>query len=135
MHPQEHHHISSSDKVHKNIIRFAHKDSLDAATKNFLPDLKDHILGRLLGIGHSQSFSDDERDRLLINKNQLYQHGTLRVNYTTYDMRRDQDSINPKTHPDILMLASDSQSHPYIYARVIGIYHVDIIHAVMSPYL
>jgi hypothetical protein len=52
-------------------------------------------------------------------------------------MRRNQDSINPKTHPDILMLAPGSSpqlpAHPYLYGRVIGIYHVDIIHANLSP--
>lgn len=54
-------------------------------------------------------------------------------------MRRNQDSINPKTHPDILMLAPSSSPgpqlpHPYLYGRVIGIYHVDIIHADLSPH-
>ena len=50
----------------------------------------------------------------------------MRVNYTTYDMRRDQDSINPRTHPDIMMLAptGTDSGHPYLYARVLGIFHV-----------
>lgn len=48
----------------------------------------------------------------------------MRVNYTTYDMRRDQDSINPRTHPDIMMLAPTDSEHPYLYARVLGIFHV-----------
>ena len=63
MQPEEHHQISNSDKVHENIIRFAHKNLLDPAVKvsiyriilklifilhqNFLPDFKDHILGHL----------------------------------------------------------------------------------------
>ena len=103
--------------------------------QDFLPDLKDHILSRLLDVDIDHSFTDDERDGLQIVGNQLYHHGTLRVNYTTYDMRRNQDSINPKTHPDILMLAPSSQlPHPYLYGRVIGIYHVDIIHANLSPH-
>jgi hypothetical protein len=60
------------------------------------------------------------------------------VNYTTYDMRRNQDSINPKTHPDILMLAPEtsntSPSHQYLYGRVIGIYHVDVLHSETAPH-
>ena len=54
-------------------------------------------------------------------------------------MRRNQDSINPKTHPDILMLApaapqsQSNTSHPYLYGRVIGIYHVDVVHADTAP--
>ena len=40
-------------------------------------------------------------------------------------MRRDQDSINPRTRSDIMVLAQGENflSHPYWYARVIGIYH------------
>lgn len=101
--------------------------------------MKDHILSRLSDVDFERSFTDDERDGLQIVGNQLYHHGTLRVNFTTYDMRRNQDSINPKTHPDILMLAPSSSPgpqlpHPYLYGRVIGIYHVDIIHADLSPH-
>jgi hypothetical protein len=54
----------------------------------------------------------------------------LRVNYTTYDLRRDQDSINPRTHADIMVAAHEDESdevpHPYWYARVIGIFHVNV---------
>ncbi|KAF8888955.1 hypothetical protein CPB84DRAFT_1620607, partial [Gymnopilus junonius] len=104
---------------------------------NFLPDLKDHILGCLLGLDHDQIFTDDERNCLHIIGNKLYDHGTLRINYTTYDMCRSQDSINPKMHPDILMLAptSNENSHPYLYGRIIAIYHVEVTHALLSPHV
>lgn len=99
--------------------------------------MKDHILGRLLGAENGCSFTDDERDKICIIGNKLYYHGTLRVNYTTYDMRRNQDSLNPKTHPDILMLdpnSADPEVHPYLYGRIIGIYHVDITHSRLRPH-
>jgi hypothetical protein len=54
--------------------------------------------------------------------NVIYAHKALRINFTTYDNRRDQDTINPRTHSDIMMLSRD-ESHPYCYARVLGIYH------------
>ena len=39
-------------------------------------------------------------------------------------MRRDQDSINPRTRSDIMVLSRDEEDlHPYWYARVIGIFH------------
>jgi hypothetical protein len=42
-------------------------------------------------------------------------------------MRRDQDSINPRTRSDIILLNSDEDSdHPYLYARVIGIFHAQV---------
>ena len=60
----------------------------------------------------------------------IYQHRVLRVNYTTYDMRRDQDSLNPQSHPDIMLLShedkNDDNWHPYWYARVIGIFHANV---------
>lgn len=51
----------------------------------------------------------------------------MRINYTTYDMRRDQDTVNPRTHADVMLLAhEDDAAHPYWYARVLGIFHVDV---------
>lgn len=42
-------------------------------------------------------------------------------------MRRNHDSLNPTSHPDIMTLSSNqediSDAHPYKYARIIGIYH------------
>jgi hypothetical protein len=61
----------------------------------------------------------------------MYSHQVLRVSYTTYDLQRDQSYINPRTHGDVMLLASESHeneedAHPYWYAHVIGIYHVYI---------
>jgi hypothetical protein len=97
--------------------------------------LKEHILARILSLDEDHLFGDDDRDGLRIIGNQINRHGTLRVNYTTYDMRRNQDSINPKTHPDILMLASGASyiTNQYFFGRVIGIYHVDVVHVATAP--
>lgn len=83
--------------------------------------------------GDEDAFTDIERDTLRFVRGRMYKHKVLRVNYTTYDMRRDQDSINPRTHPDIMLHAhendvTDEDPHPFWYARVIGIYHVDVLH-------
>lgn len=51
----------------------------------------------------------------------------MRVNYTTYDVRRAQDSINPRNHTDIMILAHEA-GETYWYARVIGIFHADVRH-------
>ena len=65
----------------------------------------------------------------------MYRHHLLRVNHTTYDVRRAQDIINPGTsHRDIMMLANNSDGkdsedvHPFCYARVLGIFHVNVIY-------
>ncbi|KAF8153903.1 hypothetical protein B0H34DRAFT_661389, partial [Crassisporium funariophilum] len=85
------------------------------------------LLGRLYD-GNEVEYTNDDRDTVLICNNSIYRHKVLRVNYTTYDLRQSQDSINPRTHPDIMLLSHDNEPHPYWYARVIGIFHVDIIH-------
>ncbi len=54
----------------------------------------------------------------------VYMHKVMRINWTSYDMRRSQDSINPRTHPDIVMLAPKGSDHPFLYARVLGVFHV-----------
>jgi hypothetical protein len=52
----------------------------------------------------------------------------MRFNYTSYDMRKSQDSINIRRHPDCIILADErtaqEQGHPYLYGRIIGIFHV-----------
>ncbi|EIW58937.1 uncharacterized protein TRAVEDRAFT_20783 [Trametes versicolor FP-101664 SS1] len=63
---------------------------------------------------------------LTVNGDVLYQHRVIQFNYTTYDMRHDQDSVNPRTHADVMLLARDCAegAHPYWYAQVIGILHL-----------
>ena len=61
----------------------------------------------------------------LIN-NQIYQHKVLWVNYTTYNVRWDQDSLNPRTHGDIMVLSRDDE-HPYWYAHIVGIFHAMVL--------
>jgi hypothetical protein len=56
----------------------------------------------------------------------IYRHKVLRVNYTTYNIRRDQDSLNPRTHGDIMVL-SGVDEHPYWYARIVGIFHAMVL--------
>lgn len=48
-------------------------------------------------------------------------------------MRRSQDSMNPRTHADIMVLShedekNEDQRHPYWYARIIGIFHAHVRH-------
>jgi hypothetical protein len=95
--------------------------------QNFLPALKDHLLGRMVDTPEG-GFTDQDRRKLLqVHNNRLYCHQTLRINFTTYDCRRDQDTINPRTHSDVIVLADEDEdaenTHPYWYARVIGIFH------------
>jgi hypothetical protein len=90
-------------------------------------------LGQIRGIDYSgdkQEFSNDDRGQIVFANNQLCKHSVLRINYTTYDLQREQDSINPRTHADIMVLSheNDNDRHPYWYARVVKIFHVNVLY-------
>ncbi len=84
--------------------------------------------------GDEHVFSDDERDLVKIVNNRLFRHKVLCINYTTYDMRHNQDSINPRTHADIMVLSPEedvegqnpNMAHHYWYARVVGVFHAKV---------
>ena len=53
-----------------------------------------------------------------------------------YDMCRGQDTLNPKTHADFIMLShKDDQERetefPYWFGRIVGIYHAAVVY--ISP--
>ncbi|ETW86490.1 hypothetical protein HETIRDRAFT_166004 [Heterobasidion irregulare TC 32-1] len=102
----------------------------DHAVLDFHTCLIDHLLAWFMGLtynGDKHSFTDEQCLQLEI---MMYEHNVLWINYTSYDVCQLQDSINPRTHPDIMILSHDSDAgpnthfYPYWYARVLGIFHV-----------
>lgn len=76
----------------------------------------------------TQSDNTTSLDGIHFKGDRMYQHNIMRINYTTYDVRRAQDTINPNTdHRDVMLLSSQEDGHQYIYARVLGIYHVNVV--------
>jgi hypothetical protein len=75
-----------------------------------------------------KDFTPEDRNHIHLTGSFFTSLQTLRVNYTTYDVRRDQDTINPQNHADIMVLSSESEegAHPYWYARVLGIYRATV---------
>lgn len=113
--------------------------------QEFLPKLKAHILPRIIDIlqkedstlVHHKPIDNPPGDpnHVFFKHNRMFTHNILRINYTTYDVRRAQDTINPKTpHCDALFLAEDGDNpdeldaHPFLYGRIIGIYHVNVVY-------
>ncbi|KJA20593.1 hypothetical protein HYPSUDRAFT_101131, partial [Hypholoma sublateritium FD-334 SS-4] len=137
---EEHHHISKSRNFHMNIIAFLSSNQGDPAIINFRPKLEEHVLARLQHPGWSGNgteFSETERRQVIFANERIYRHKIMRVNYTTYDVRRGQDSLSSRKRSDVMMLAretdnseSSAPSHPFEYARIIGIFHVDVVHQV-----
>ncbi len=105
--------------------------------QDFIPKLKDHLLTRLLDKdydGDEQEYTHAERNNVTIRDNRLYFHRTMRNNYTSYDLRRQQDVINA-SHPDIMVLSCEEgvNVHPFWYARVVKIFHVLVCHHKSDP--
>lgn len=110
--------------------------------QRFFAKLKEHLIPRLQtvldanGLGRPPGEGQDiNPDSIYFKGDSMYQHNIMRINYTTYDVRRSQDTINPNTdHRDILLLANQyfeddpSPYHQYRYARVLGIYHVNVLY-------
>jgi hypothetical protein len=123
--------MSNSRNNPISLYPFVRENQDDPAFKAFIPKLKDHILGCLLGreyegdmYGDSE-FTDDERNTVRIAGERIYRCKTIQINYTTYDIRRDADTINTRTYPDVMVTSPETgpNAQPYWYARVIGIFH------------
>jgi hypothetical protein len=87
--------------------------------------LKQHLLTRITG---NPEFP--ELGKLSFLNDRMYTHTTLRINYTTYDVRRQHDIVNTKSPCRYILLPNDTTEnpliHPFIYARVLGIYHAKV---------
>ncbi|THH32816.1 hypothetical protein EUX98_g1394 [Antrodiella citrinella] len=144
-HIKEHHHISPSRNFPSYLPSWLAANPADPALKDFYPKLKDHLLGRLMDpdcADTDTTYSNAQRLELVIDGNRIYRHKTLRVNYTTYDVRRGQDSMKPSNHADVMIPAFDidpetgesASGHPYIYARIIGIFHASVLRRIPGQY-
>lgn len=110
--------------------------------QDFLNWLKDHILDRLHGVNsNSKSAADDrieytdkERRGVSLAGGRLYMHASLHINYTSYDVHHLQDVVNctdlDREQCNIMVYADEDgpDSHPFWYARVLRIFHANIIH-------
>lgn len=106
--------------------------------------LQQHLLPRMQEM-HSQrggqidsTVAEDSSMCVHIKNDMLYHHKLTRFNYTSYDVRRGSDLINPGTAKcNIMLLAAngddgegalDDHSPRFLYARVLGIYHAKVIY-------
>ena len=112
-----------------------HRVRVDATSQGLFTDSLDALPGSIdlpkSSLGHED---------ILLKYNRIYHHKLMRINYTTYDVRRAQDTINIGTMRRDIMVLHDSSpehliscpehviTHPYLYARVLGIFHVNAIY-------
>lgn len=72
---------------------------------------------------------------VIICNHRVYCHKVFRLNYTSYDVQRHQDLINPRNHTNIITPAADwdpvsgtaESGHPFTYAHILGVFHADIL--------
>ncbi|KAL1719284.1 hypothetical protein EV715DRAFT_272872 [Schizophyllum commune] len=120
-------HISNSLRFPESISSFLADNIDDLALTEFLPKLKEHLLGRLRGsVDQDSEYTVDQRNEIVFENDRLYKHKVIQLNYTTYDLRREQDSLNPNSQADIYVLSHDDDGHPYWYGRLLGVFHAKV---------
>ncbi|KZT60991.1 hypothetical protein CALCODRAFT_447836, partial [Calocera cornea HHB12733] len=133
--PATQYHMGVSTREWSNLTLWEHEVPNDRMRQLFTLRLKNHLLACLTGKpqhGSNSDFSREERAELLVLQNRLHWHMVCRINYTTYDVRHAQDTINLRRGQSDIMIPSvedPTDTHPYWYARVIKIFHVNVLHA------
>ena len=82
----------------------------------------------------SPSIDTADWQSVIFKHDRMYKHKTMHINYTSYDVRRDVDVISTSTteeYSNVMVLAPETiclYGHPFWYARVLGIYHVNVVY-------
>jgi len=138
-----HHHFASYKGSPINLFQFLQEHDGDPAIKvemilqwellngwqNFMPKLKDHVLYQLQNLDISycnHTFTDKEHNSVIIPNNIIYSIQTMQVYYTIYNLRCEHNTINPRTHADVMVVSGETTpTDPYWYACILGIYHME----------
>jgi hypothetical protein len=108
--------------------------------QSFIPKLKQHLLPRLRRLVCPDLPEITEEmpvetssglNAIVFRNGCIYQHKIMRLNYTTYDVRRDQDILHPSTAQCNVMVLDPAPSdgdNPFQYARVLGIFHANVFY-------
>lgn len=110
------------------------------AMQMFIRNLKQYLLPRFIAMvlphldGPALESLTRRQDwsRLVLKKDRIYTHQIMRIKYTTYDTRRDEDIIHLDTEQCNVMLLnphytrSSPSQHPFRYAKVIAVCHADV---------
>ncbi|KAJ3524924.1 hypothetical protein NMY22_g10792 [Coprinellus aureogranulatus] len=157
--------IGASQNNPVNLPAFIQAKRNDPAARDFYPKLRQHLLPRVYRAllweaekSPDRTAHDSQRiellhslvaamangpspetqrdaDQIYLHSDRLYQHGLLHINYTSYDVRRESDTINPKTsRRDVMCLRKldeddcPATAHRFMHARVLGVYHVNIMY-------
>jgi hypothetical protein len=86
------------------------------------------MLGRDSDMEFHDRVTDEDRNRVCIVGNKIFSVKTLRINYTTYDVRREQDTINPHMYPFVIVKSGETakNAHQFWYAQALGVFHASV---------
>ncbi|KAL0058857.1 hypothetical protein AAF712_014438 [Marasmius tenuissimus] len=122
-----HHQFPRNQNLPVELDNVVKMSKADIALQGFQAKLYRHLISRILDVDPA-SIPDNELYRLHVDGDRFYKHSRFRVHYTSYDCRRKQETIGFRRRPHIMMLGDSDDSHPYLYARVIGIYHANVLY-------
>ncbi|KAI0058498.1 hypothetical protein BV25DRAFT_1810603 [Artomyces pyxidatus] len=120
----------------------------DPAVEDFSVKLQKHLLPRLLEAlkkeeatrpsiwrtasndeGMASLAAEDPSSFVYLKNERIYHHKRTYFHFTTYDVKRGSDLINPGTPRYNIMLLDDGDTgHRYMYARVLGMYHANVLY-------
>lgn len=149
--PEQHYNIAKSESKYDHLGTFLRSNvgdpakrvrgkallssSLPIPQQDFAGKLKHHLHRRVCSDFDDVNFAiggNKPEDSILLKHDRIYWHSLMRVNHTTYDVRRDQDLLNPpRNHADVMTLAgtvSEDDSRHFRYARVVGVFHVNVVY-------
>ncbi|KAG6905246.1 hypothetical protein DXG01_003988 [Tephrocybe rancida] len=126
--PDVHHIIGKTENLPLHIGTFVADQSGDPAIIEFIPKLKHHLLPRIRELVSGSLYGTDNVPTpthsldlwhyVHLKHDRLYKHNIMRVNYTTYDIRRGEDIIHVNTsHCNVMVLNpffnKDNGQHPF----------------------
>ena len=80
--------------------------------------------------GDDHKYSAVEQNTIWILDNCIYSSRVLHINFTSYDIHCEQDSMNPQTNCNVMVLSPESgeDAHPFWYAQVLGVFYAWVLH-------
>ncbi|KAJ8092892.1 hypothetical protein PM082_023525 [Marasmius tenuissimus] len=132
--PSLHHQLPQNENKSMQLHSWSnHSLPEDPALKNFKSKLQRHLISRIL-YADPDTILDKDLYQLAFTSDRFYRHQRFRIHYTSYDCCRKKESIGSQRRPHIMMLTGDpNDPHPYLYARVIGIYHANVLYVGGGP--
>lgn len=81
-------------------------------------------------MGDGPTHNGDTCKFVLLKNDRIYQHKLSRFHFTTYDVRRGTDIVNPNTaRCNVMLLVENADAeHHFLYARVLGVYHANVVY-------